>query len=59
MAKVRKVEATKRTTKPSSQRDPADDFIATARRLECDEDKGRFEEKLGKIAAVKPRDGGK
>jgi hypothetical protein len=26
-----------------------------ARRLECDEDKGRFEKKLGKIAKAKPR----
>jgi hypothetical protein len=29
---------------------PADDFVAVARRLEADEDKGRFEAKLGKIA---------
>ena len=28
-------------------------FIETARQLECDEDKERFEEKLGKIATVK------
>ena len=30
-------------------------FIETARQLECDEDKERFEEKLGKIAKVKPK----
>ena len=30
-------------------------FIETARQLECDEDKERFEEKLGKIAKAKPR----
>ena len=30
-------------------------FIETARALECDEDKERFEEKLKRIAAVKPR----
>ena len=29
-------------------------FISVARRLECDEDKGRFEAKLGKIAKAKP-----
>ncbi len=29
-------------------------FIETARDLECDEDKGRFEEKLGQIAGAKP-----
>lgn len=29
-------------------------FIETARALECDEDKGRFEEKLGRIAGAKP-----
>ncbi len=28
-------------------------FIETARALECDEDKERFEGKLGKIATVK------
>jgi hypothetical protein len=31
----------------------ADDFASVARRLECDEDKGRFEVKLGKIAKAK------
>jgi hypothetical protein len=30
-----------------------DGFKETARRLECDEDKGRFEAKLGKIAKVR------
>ena len=30
-------------------------FIETARQLECDEDKERFEEKLGKIAKAKPK----
>ena len=28
-------------------------FIETARELECDEDKERFEEKLGRIAGAK------
>jgi hypothetical protein len=31
-----------------------DDFESVARRLECDEDKARFEAKLGKIAKAKP-----
>jgi hypothetical protein len=35
--------------KPQHQR-----FIDTARALECDENKERFEEKLGKIAKAKP-----
>ncbi len=43
-----------RTTLPGRQGQP-DDFVSVARRLECDEDKGRFEEKLGKIAKLKPR----
>ena len=32
-----------------------DDFVSVARRLECDEDKGRFEAKLGKIARAKQK----
>jgi hypothetical protein len=31
-----------------------DRFVETARKLGCDEDKERFEESLGKIAAYKP-----
>jgi hypothetical protein len=34
---------------------PADDFLSVARRLECDEDKGRFEATIGKIAKAKPK----
>jgi hypothetical protein len=30
-------------------------FIETARQLECDEDKERFEEKLKRIATAKPK----
>ena len=30
-------------------------FIETARALECDEDKERFEEKLRRIATAKPK----
>jgi hypothetical protein len=40
----------KRKPKPK----PKDDFESVAKRLECDEDKGRFETKLGKIAKAKP-----
>jgi len=35
--------------KPQGER-----FIETARQLECDEDKERFEEKLKRIAKAKP-----
>ena len=31
-----------------------DDFKSVAKRLGCDEDKARFEAKLGKIAKAKP-----
>ena len=34
-----------------------DDFLSVARRLECDEDKDRFEKKLGKIAKAAPKSG--
>lgn len=33
----------------------SDDFESVAKRLECDEDKGRFEKKLGKIAKLGSR----
>jgi hypothetical protein len=32
-----------------------DDFKSVARRLECDEDKERFEKALSKIAHAKPK----
>ena len=35
----------------------ADDFESVAKRLECDEDQGRFEKKLGKLARAKPKAG--
>jgi hypothetical protein len=34
----------------------SDDFVSVARRLGADEDKGRFERKLGKIARAKPKE---
>jgi hypothetical protein len=37
--------------KPSPKKD--DSFESVAKRLECDEDRERFEEKLGKIAKTK------
>jgi hypothetical protein len=41
-----KKDSKKRKTQPPR----ADDFKSVAKRLGCDEDKARFEEKLGKIA---------
>jgi hypothetical protein len=38
-----------------TQHPEADDFISVARRLGADENKERFEEKLKKIAKVKPK----
>jgi len=34
-----------------------DEFLSVARRLECDEDKIRFEKQLGKIAKAKTSKG--
>ena len=44
-----------RSGKTRSSRKLSDDFESVAKRLECDEDKGRFEEKLGKLAKAKPK----
>jgi len=44
----------KLSTKRRARRNPADSFIAVARRLEADEDKATFEAKLGKIARATP-----
>jgi hypothetical protein len=41
----------KRSGKPTVDAQ-VDRFIETARALECDEDKERFEDKLGKIASA-------
>ena len=43
----------KAPAKRRTQRPQADDFKSVARRLGCDEDKGRFEAKLGKIAKAR------
>ena len=45
----------KKTEKGKSAPRPADDFVSVARRLGADEDKARFEERLGKIAKAKPK----
>ena len=34
---------------------PKDRFEVVAKQLECDQDKARFEAKLGKIARAKPK----
>jgi hypothetical protein len=39
----------------TQQRDQHQRFIETARQLECDEDKERFEEKLKRIATATPK----
>ena len=41
-----------KTTKPDDGKPQSERFIETARALECDADKERFEEKLGKIATA-------
>ena len=43
----RKIPRRKKAATPKAL---SDDFKSVARRLECDEDKGRFEAKLSKIA---------
>lgn len=47
VAKKKSKEINKKVSKP-------DDFESVARRLECDDDKARFEASLGKIAKAKP-----
>jgi len=37
-----------------TQHTKGDDFKSVAKRLECDDDKARFEAKLGKLAKAKP-----
>ena len=37
----------------------ADEFLSVAKRLECDDDKARFEAKLGKIVKARPQKQGK
>jgi hypothetical protein len=43
------------TSKDRPRPRASDAFESVARRLECDEDKERFEGKLAKIAKVKPK----
>jgi hypothetical protein len=57
MKSPRKPKASKsRNLSKGHPRTGPDDFVSVARRLECDEDKGRFEKKLGKIEKAKPSD---
>lgn len=42
----------------TAKSDRVETFEAAARRLGCDDDKRRFEERLGKIAKAKSKDGG-
>ena len=44
-----------KSPKPTSATEQHARFIETARKLECDEDKDRFEAKLAKIAKAKPK----
>ena len=44
-----------KNSKPKKKSKKADDFESVAKRLECDEDKERFEKKLGKIAKLGSR----
>jgi len=41
------------TKTPKKKPKSPQDFESVAKRLECDEDKGRFEKKLGKLAKAK------
>ena len=45
-----------KVTKAAAASSKPDDFESVARRLGADEDKARFEAKLGKIAKASPRD---
>ncbi len=45
----------KPSTPPRNPTDQHKRFIETARALECDEDKERFEEKLKRIAKARPK----
>jgi hypothetical protein len=49
-----KTKAPRQGKSPAKSVKQADDFLSVARRLECDEDKERFEKALGKIAKAKP-----
>jgi hypothetical protein len=40
---------------PNPKKPQLERFIETARQLACDDDKERFEEKLGRIAKAKPK----
>ncbi len=55
MTLLRKREDARTVRKPrGSDLKQSKRFIEAARALDCDDDKARFEEKLGKIAKAKP-----
>jgi hypothetical protein len=43
-------------TRPAKAVASKDSFEVVAKRLECDDDKGRFEAKLRKLAKAKPQE---
>jgi len=47
--------APKDSAKPRTQHPAKDDFKSVAKALGCDDDKARFEAKLGKLAKTKPK----
>jgi len=48
--------AKRATEKRRTQRALTDDFKSVARRLGCDDDKKRFEQRLGKLLEAKDKD---
>lgn len=49
------MKASKEKKPGKKKKSSSDDFASVARRLCADEDKTRFEQKLGKIAKAKPK----
>jgi hypothetical protein len=49
------MKASKDKKKSRSKEKVSDDFVSVARRLGADEDKARFEKRLGKIAKAKSK----
>lgn len=49
--------ASHKSKRPPSKGAAKDDFASVAKRLECDDDKARFEAKLGKLAKAPAKKG--
>jgi hypothetical protein len=47
--------ASQKQKPPPSKDAPKNDFVSVAKALGCDDDKARFEAKLGKLAKAKPK----